>query len=76
MGKLTVGNASSNNPEDATTGAAAATSTHVYHGMGQVENKNYVQDLTSRKQDWNTLKVPEFIQAGLAKLHYFKPSII
>ena len=44
--------------------------------MGMVANKNTVQNLESRKETWNSLNVPENIEAGLAKLHYFKPSII
>ena len=52
------------------------TSGFIYHGMGNVANKKQVQNLESRKATWETLEVPENIVAGLAKLHYFKPSLI
>lgn len=44
--------------------------------MANVANKNKVQNLESRKATWQTMEVPSNIEAGLAKLHYFKPSII
>ena len=46
------------------------------HGMKAVENKTFVQDLQSRKQTWESLKVPEDIREGLEKMSYMKPSII
>ena len=48
----------------------------IYHGMGNVQGKTTVQNLESRKATWQTLEIPSQIEAGLAKLHYFKPSII
>ena len=48
----------------------------IYHGMANVANKNTVQDLQSKKKTWQQMEIPSNIEAGLAKLHYFKPSII
>ena len=62
-----------NNPEEESKQAAGGS---IYRSMGMVANKNTVQNLESRKETWNSLSVPESIEAGLAKLHYFKPSII
>ena len=61
-----------NNPEEESKQDAGS----IYRSMGMVANKNTVQNLESRKETWNSLSVPENIEAGLAKLHYFKPSII
>ena len=44
--------------------------------MANVANKNTVQDLQSKKKTWQQMEIPSNIEAGLAKLHYFKPSII
>lgn len=44
--------------------------------MLDVEGKNIVTDLTSSKQTWVTLGVPEEIQKGLKLLAYQKPSLI
>ena len=44
--------------------------------MGNVSGKTTVQNLESRKATWQTLEVPAQIEAGLAKLNFFKPSII
>jgi ATP-dependent RNA helicase DeaD len=47
-----------------------------YKGMLQVQGKNIVQDLQSKKATWESLEVPKDIQTGLAVLDYHKPSII
>ena len=47
-----------------------------YKGMLQVQGKNIVQDLQSKKATWESLEVPKDIQQGLAVLDYHKPSII
>jgi len=44
-------------------------------GMMQVENKNIIKDLTSKKL-WSELKVPEEIIKGLALLEFTRPSLI
>ena len=51
-------------------------SKQIVHGMKAVENKNFVIDLQSKKQTWESLKVPEDIREGLEKMSYLKPSII
>ena len=63
-----------NNPEE--TKEESKGSGFIYHGMGNVQNKNTVQKLESRKETWSSLNVPANIEAGLAKLNYYKPSII
>ena len=45
-------------------------------GMRQLEFKNVVIDMHSKKTTWNDLKVPEEIQAELEDLKMTKPSII
>ena len=41
-----------------------------------VQGKTTVQDLQSKKKTWESMEIPAEIIAGLAKLNYFKPSII
>ena len=61
----------SKNPEE-----SKEESKQIVHGMKAVENKNFVIDLQSKKQTWESLKVPEDIREGLEKMSYLKPSII
>ena len=44
--------------------------------MRQLENKNIVMDLQSKKASWDDLKVPEEIKHVLEDLKMNKPSII
>ena len=48
----------------------------IYKGMRNIENKNTVVNLESKKATWQTLDVPQPIIDGLGKLAYYKPSII
>lgn len=45
-------------------------------GMRQLEFKNVVTNLESKKATWQSLGVPESFQLGLSELAYSKPSII
>lgn len=46
------------------------------HGMRELDFKNTVVDLQSKKQTWESLCVPLEIREGLAEMFYDKPSII
>ncbi len=44
--------------------------------MRDLDFKNVVHDLQSKRADWDELKVPEQLKLGLYSLNFMKPSII
>ena len=67
------------NPEETKNAASEETKNElntIIKGMRQIECKNIVVNFESRKQTWESLKVPQEIVDGLTKMSYFKPSII
>ena len=50
--------------------------TKLVKGMLQVESKNVIIDLQSKKKTWEDLEIPEQIVCALEDLKMHKPSII
>lgn len=79
MSELSVQNASAkdgNPEEEKSSGKSDEQIKELIKGMRQLENKNIVLDLQSKKCSWDDLKVPDPIKHVLEELKMNRPSII